>query len=409
MCFFGLDPEPGSTLSFAMPDGLLRRASDLAKGMLGSQGSSSGSLASLGNDSGSEFGNGEEEQGQALRAVTQKNAAKLAERERRQVADLLLKRGCAYRVLHCAKGSPSEDKGLVPWFDFIVKVGDVSLVRSAPDEAVDGSDFAKVVSEHENKSLRLVVYNCKNRSLRNLLIKPRRWFARSLDDRNDEDVHNTKPAPAGLSGLMVSYDFYANGIQSVHVLQVLAGSPGQAAGIQARYDYLLGTVEGTAFTRKDILHEIVKESIDNPLEFFVYNSLTDTIRIVTVTPSESWAENAGLLGIDIGVGEGHGIPEDARESLGIFRDQDALNAMFESNADSDVLDISEVIAPLTCRPPTARPVTHHVKTKLGYGQALGESKEDNSLIVELDWKLPNGAVVLFFAQEQSFEYLPQLD
>lgn len=72
-----------------------------------------------------------------------------------------------------------------------------------------------------------------------------------------------------------------------HVLDVEINSPAELAGLQPMTDYLLGTVD-VVFKNTDILFDVLRVNIDKPVEFYVYNSSTDEVRLCVLMPSQDW-------------------------------------------------------------------------------------------------------------------------
>jgi hypothetical protein len=71
----------------------------------------------------------------------------------------------------------------------------------------------------------------------------------------------------------------------LHVLEVETNSPAELAGLVPFKDYLLGTAE-KAFTDADVLQQELVAHIDRPVEFYVYNTDTDEVRVVVIMPTE---------------------------------------------------------------------------------------------------------------------------
>ena len=166
-----------------------------------------------------------------------------------------------YRVLGVQASSPSAAVGLVSFFDFIVAANDVEL-RTLDTTLID------MIKEHEDKELSLKVYNWKNNTLRDVVLTPtRKWPGE------------------GMLGVTIRFDTYHEAEENLcHVLEVEPDSPAELAGLQAGTDYLLGTTE-KVFKDADVLFEELKENIDKPVEFYVYNSETDEVRVSVIMVS----------------------------------------------------------------------------------------------------------------------------
>ncbi|XP_024080740.1 Golgi reassembly-stacking protein 2 [Cimex lectularius] len=88
------------------------------------------------------------------------------------------------------------------------------------------------------------------------------------------------------------------GTEGYHVLKVQKNSPGQVAGLEAFFDFIV-SIDGTRLNQdNDTLKDILKASLDKPLKMIVYSSKTQTVRQLTITPSNNWG-GQGLLGVSI--------------------------------------------------------------------------------------------------------------
>lgn len=100
-----------------------------------------------------------------------------------------------------------------------------------------------------------------------------------------------------------------------HVLDVESESPADLAGLIAEKDYLLGTAE-KVFKNTDILFDELRDNIEKPVEFYVYNSDTDIVRVVTVMPNEQWG-GEGILGASVAHGYLHCLPKECCNTTGV--------------------------------------------------------------------------------------------
>ncbi|CAH0558029.1 unnamed protein product [Brassicogethes aeneus] len=95
-----------------------------------------------------------------------------------------------------------------------------------------------------------------------------------------------------------SVDIPGGGTDGYHVLRVQENSPGSKAGLQAFFDFIVA-INGTRLDRDDdTLKLILKNGIGKPLPLSIYSCKTQSVRSVTIEPSESWG-GQGLLGISI--------------------------------------------------------------------------------------------------------------
>lgn len=88
------------------------------------------------------------------------------------------------------------------------------------------------------------------------------------------------------------------GTEGYHVLRVQDNSPGQAAGLEPFFDFIVSIGNIRLDKDNDTMKDILKQHIEKPIEITVYNSKTQTVRQTTVIPSEMWG-GQGLLGVSI--------------------------------------------------------------------------------------------------------------
>ena len=161
--------------------------------------------------------------------------------------------------------------------------------------------------------------------------------------------------------MTIRFDFYDQSEEHlVRVLEVVPNSPAELAGLQPMTDFLLGTAEtvfkGTYWfspfsllltcshfwgfhtihiiyhfesfspslplslppfpiTDPDVLEEILGRNLEQTIDFYVYNTETDTVRTATLMPNLKWG-GRGCLGAEIGHGYLHGLPQKCCRSNG---------------------------------------------------------------------------------------------
>lgn len=209
----------------------------------------------------------------------------------KELATALLEHKVGYRVLGVQSQSPASYCGLVAFFDFIV------AANSVPLRTLD-TTFIGIIKASEEKPLTLTVYNYKNNSLREVVLVPsRKWPGE------------------GMLGATIRFDSFEDAEeQVVHVLEVESNSPAEIAGLQPMTDYLLGTAE-KAFKDVDVLFFELKSNLDRPVEFYVYNTETDEVRMVVIMPTEDWGGD-GILGASVAHGYLHMLPKISCKTLG---------------------------------------------------------------------------------------------
>eukprot|EP01038_Epipyxis_sp_PR26KG_P005141 gene5141-7160_t len=203
-----------------------------------------------------------------------------------------LEQKVGYRVLGVQPNSPASRGGLVSFFDFIVQANGIPL------RSLD-TTFIELIKASEDKPLPLTIYNCKNHSIREIILVPsRNWPGE------------------GMLGVTIRFDCYHDAEEHMcHVLEVEANSPADLAGLQPHKDYLLGTAE-KVFKDTEILNTELLENIDKPVEFYVYNVEADEVRVVVIMPTRDWG-GEGILGANVAHGFLHGLPASCCETIGL--------------------------------------------------------------------------------------------
>eukprot|EP01084_Bolivina_argentea_P137255 241730_1 len=197
-----------------------------------------------------------------------------------------------WRILEVIPNGPMWNKGICVYFDFIVGINGVRLNTSS-------EEFWDLINNKQDSEIVLTVFNFKTRIKRDIIMIP-----------------NNKWGGDGLLGLViVRDDFTKCDQQCIRILSVNKNSPASIAGLQAEYDYILGTPIN-AFTTFSIFRDTISDYIDQPLPMYVYNSKNATVRLVEITPSSKWIGD-GVLGIICGDGYLHHIPtlNDEQETI----------------------------------------------------------------------------------------------
>lgn len=76
------------------------------------------------------------------------------------------------------------------------------------------------------------------------------------------------------------------------------GSPGQKAGLEAFFDFIVAIEKTRLDQDNDTLKELLKNGIDKNIQMSVYSSKTQVVREVNIMPSTSWG-GQGHLGVSI--------------------------------------------------------------------------------------------------------------
>ncbi|XP_053685067.1 Golgi reassembly-stacking protein 2 [Sabethes cyaneus] len=99
-------------------------------------------------------------------------------------------------------------------------------------------------------------------------------------------------------GLTHSIAVPGGGTEGYHVLRVQDNSPGQKAGLEAFFDFILAIGNTRLDQDNDTLKELLKVNIDKEIQMTIFSSKTQNIRVVNISPSASWG-GQGLLGVSI--------------------------------------------------------------------------------------------------------------
>ncbi|ESL06125.1 golgi family reassembly stacking protein (GRASP like proteinue) [Trypanosoma rangeli SC58] len=128
---------------------------------------------------------------------------------------------CGLQVARVLPGSPAHVAGLVPFFDIITAVDDVSFTDGR--DAV--TEFRSRVSQRENQLLSLKVYNLRVRAHRDVVCSP-----------------TSSWGGTGLLGCIIEWCHAEDCIErSWHIVGILSGTPAARCDeIEAQRDYIIG-------------------------------------------------------------------------------------------------------------------------------------------------------------------------
>ncbi|KAH9042055.1 GRASP55/65 PDZ-like domain-containing protein, partial [Lactarius pseudohatsudake] len=84
--------------------------------------------------------------------------------------------------------------------------------------------------------------------------------------------------------------------RALHVLRVTPSSPASQANIEAFFDFVVGLEGDTHSSRKSLdaaeLEAIVEKNEGKSLSLLVWNSKSQTTRVVKITPSRTWSQQS---------------------------------------------------------------------------------------------------------------------
>ncbi|KAG2362696.1 GRASP55/65 PDZ-like domain-containing protein [Suillus spraguei] len=195
----------------------------------------------------------------------------------------------ALHVLRVTASSPASQTSIEPFFDFIVGFDGSDAFYAESD--IDATELERIVEEHEEKTLNLLVWSSKTRTTRVVPIVPSRgWALAQQASIPQDDVENSpQPSLLGLSMRMF-----------------LEGSPAESAGLVPYGDWIIGW-SGGILTAENDFYDVVEAHVDKPLRVYVYSYDFDNLREVVLVPNRHWG-GEGLLGCVFGFGLLHRIP-----------------------------------------------------------------------------------------------------
>lgn len=174
-----------------------------------------------------------------------------------------------------------------PWYDFIIGIN---------GRQVDNPDPNLFATE---------IRNCAGLSV-NLIL----WNAKGSRSR---DITLPLPSPSPTLGLTLQWTPLSITEDVWHVLDVIANSPADTAGLLPYGDYIVGTPEGNVHGEAG-LGELVEDYLGRSLRLYVYNHEYAVTRLVTLTPSRNWG-GSGALGCVLGFGALHRLPAPMTEPI----------------------------------------------------------------------------------------------
>ncbi|KAI3413872.1 hypothetical protein GPALN_011347 [Globodera pallida] len=133
-------------------------------------------------------------------------------------------------------------------------------------------------------------------------------------------------------GASESVPIPGGGSEGYHVLRVQENSPGQMAGLEPFFDFIVAIGNTRLDKDNDSLKENLKQNIDKPLELTVYNSKTQTVRETQIVPSQNWG-GQGVLGVSIRFCSFEGANQNVWHIISVTPNSPAELAGLQSNTD----------------------------------------------------------------------------
>ncbi|KAG9315723.1 hypothetical protein JVU11DRAFT_3370 [Chiua virens] len=202
----------------------------------------------------------------------------------------------ALHVLRVTPSSPASQTTIEPFFDFIVGYNDIDSFSAGTE--LDASELERIVEEHEERVLNLLVWSSKTRETRAVPIVPSRAWALAQQPLLPLEDTGSAPQPSllGLSMRMCEFESATDNVW--HVLEVMEGSPAESAGLVPYGDWIIGWSGGVLSAETDF-YDVVEAHVDKPLRVYVYSYDFDNLREVVLVPNRHWG-GEGLLGCVFG-------------------------------------------------------------------------------------------------------------
>jgi hypothetical protein len=97
----------------------------------------------------------------------------------------------------------------------------------------------------------------------------------------------TSAIPIGLSIRFCS-NLKSTTSQVWHILDVYPNSPASGAGLISNTDYVIGTPELVSTEEQEDLFTLIAQRNGQPIKLYIYNSGSEEIRLVEITPNKNW-------------------------------------------------------------------------------------------------------------------------
>uniref|UniRef100_A0A0N5A7F5 GRASP55_65 domain-containing protein n=1 Tax=Parastrongyloides trichosuri TaxID=131310 RepID=A0A0N5A7F5_PARTI len=122
------------------------------------------------------------------------------------------------------------------------------------------------------------------------------------------------------------------GSEGYHVLRVQPNSPGEAAGLEPFFDFIVAIGNTRLDKDNDTLKRVLDDHMERPLELTVYNSKTQTVRQTQIIPSNVWG-GQGKLGVSIRFCSFEGANENVWHIISVKPNSPASKAGLVSGTD----------------------------------------------------------------------------
>lgn len=198
---------------------------------------------------------------------------------------------------------------LQSYFDYIVGINDDAIPLISNQHGYFYPDYhqiTQIFNSYVNNTIKLNVWSAKGGTFRDEYV-----LVQSKDEKNMEDVslssssikepvHAFQPL-----GFRVQWTPLIASTFTYHILNInLERGPAAQAGLIPDEDYIIGCQDGLLATGGEtLLQDIVRSRANHELSLYVYNTVHDCVRPLTVQIGGD-----GRLGCNVGYGFLHRIP-----------------------------------------------------------------------------------------------------
>ncbi|KAH7648535.1 hypothetical protein FG379_000560 [Cryptosporidium bovis] len=255
-----------------------------------------------------------------------------------------------FRVCNYGETSLGKFLGFERYFDYIVGIDGVPLTQIS-DASHDF--FVKRLKGVARSKLKISVYNSLSSKIRTFVLIPSNKFD-EISSKADTETNGTKlskkhenktekqtddsdeiklqlnhdiPFESQKIFQFLNFDERINGLgigvhweeiskKGIKVINVQNSSPAELSGMTPNNDYIIGSnsIKRPFYSTDDFL-AYIKNNDGSEVSLSVYNSETEILREISITPNSSWG-GRGFLGCDITAGPMVDIP---------FREKSSVN------------------------------------------------------------------------------------
>lgn len=176
-----------------------------------------------------------------------------------------------YRIIEIMKDSPADDKGFLPYLDFITSFNGTNILEST-------LPFQELIKSNIDCPITLGIFSLKDMNAREVQITPQTWQGE------------------GLLGLSLRYEDASEALHNIiHVTKVFPDSPASQAGL-LEGEYIIGSSE---IKIKDVGDMQLYLETKKEINLAVFNKTDSSVHFLTLKSSD------GSIGMEVATGVMH--------------------------------------------------------------------------------------------------------